>query len=48
MDTELDNVKLIYDKQMESIAANGYPPVHKNFPKVWTSQDPLYTKNMGS
>lgn len=34
MDKELDDVKIIYDKQMESIAAKGYTPVHQNFPKV--------------
>lgn len=34
MDEELDSVKLIYDWQMEKIANDSVPPVHKNFPKV--------------
>ena len=33
-DIELDDAKLIYDKQMERIAVDGVPPVHQNFPKV--------------
>lgn len=42
MDVALDDSKLIYDKQMESIANNGYAPVHNNFPKVRLNYTNMY------
>nr|KAG5690881.1 hypothetical protein BaRGS_028913 [Batillaria attramentaria] len=34
MDRELDEIKAIYDRQVEAKEAQGYAPVHKNMPKV--------------
>lgn len=34
MDAELNEVKQIYDKQVEIKKAKGWSPVHKNMPKV--------------
>jgi len=39
MDEELDSAKMIYDWQMNKLATDGVPPVHKNFPKVGRQYD---------